>query len=533
MITKVKINNYKILKEFELKLNSKGLNIVVGNNESGKSTILEAIGLALTKRISGRVIEGEITPHLFNRDVVKKYLKDLKEADTYPELPEISIELYLEDEDELQILKGSINSERVDCCGISLRICFDNEFSEDYKELLTNKEKIVNIPSEFYKVEWQSFSGNPVPKRPPFAISSIDASVMRLQNGTDYHLQGIIRDELDPKERVGLSMVYRGLKEEFSNQASIQTINAKLAEQKGILCDEKQLSISMDISQKTSWETNLVPHLGDIPFHAIGKGEQNAQKIMLALSRTAEKSNVILIEEPENHLSYSSLNILISRIAERYTNKQILITTHNAYVLNKLGIEHVILLNELQTTTLQALPKDTQNYFKKLSGYDTLRLILSKKAILVEGPSDELLVQKAYIKQNNGRIPIQDGIDVINVRGLSFTRFLDIAKELSNKVSVITDNDGDYKGNVEEKYKSLVSDRINIHSPKNNALFTLEKNVAEINDIALLNKVLKKSFTTKNEVADYMIKNKTESALKIFESDEDVKLPDYIYDSIK
>ena len=47
-IDRIKICNFKTYKEtFELKLN-KGLNILVGNNETGKSTILEAIHLALT-----------------------------------------------------------------------------------------------------------------------------------------------------------------------------------------------------------------------------------------------------------------------------------------------------------------------------------------------------------------------------------------------------------------------------------------------------------------------------------------------------
>lgn len=53
------------------------------------------------------------------------------------------------------------------------------------------------------------------------------------------------------------------------------------------------------------------------------------------------------------------------------------------------------------------------DFFKKISGYDTLRLILCKKAILVEGDSDELVVQKAYKSKNNNRLPIEDQIDVI------------------------------------------------------------------------------------------------------------------------
>ena len=37
----------------------------------------------------------------------------------------------------------------------------------------------------------------------------------------------------------------------------------------------------------------------------------------------------------------------------------------------------------------------TFEFFKKVAGYDTLRLILCKKSILVEGDSDELVVQRA------------------------------------------------------------------------------------------------------------------------------------------
>ena len=69
------------------------------------------------------------------------------------------------------------------------------------------------------------------------------------------------------------------------------------------------------------------------------------------------------------------------------------------------------------------LPADTARYFSKLSGYDTLRLLLSEASILVEGDSDELVVQRAYMDGHGGRLPIQDGIDVVSV-GTSFLRFL-------------------------------------------------------------------------------------------------------------
>jgi hypothetical protein len=89
---------------------------------------------------------------------------------------------------------------------------------------------------------------------------------------------------------------------------------------------------------------------------------------------------------------------------------------------------------------LTDLPSETLAYFKKLSGYDTLRVVLAEWIILVEGPSDELVIQRAF-KDRHSMLPLEAGVDVINVRGLSFKRFLDIAKPLGKRVDVITDKE--------------------------------------------------------------------------------------------
>ena len=52
MITKLFIKNFKVFSSFTLNLNE-DLNIIVGDNEAGKSTILEAVNLALTKGLAG------------------------------------------------------------------------------------------------------------------------------------------------------------------------------------------------------------------------------------------------------------------------------------------------------------------------------------------------------------------------------------------------------------------------------------------------------------------------------------------------
>ena len=74
-IRKVKIHNFKCYRDFEITL-EEGLNIVVGDNEAGKSTILEAINLALTGIISGKSIWNEISQYIFNKlvDCLEKCL---------------------------------------------------------------------------------------------------------------------------------------------------------------------------------------------------------------------------------------------------------------------------------------------------------------------------------------------------------------------------------------------------------------------------------------------------------------------------
>ena len=81
-------------------------------------------------------------------------------------------------------------------------------------------------------------------------------------------------------------------------------------------------------------------------------------------------------------------------------------------------------------------------------------MILCKKAILVEGDSDELVVQRAYMDTHNGKLPIEDEIEVMSV-GTSFLRFLEIAERLNISVKVVTDNDGDIPA-LEKKYSEYI-----------------------------------------------------------------------------
>ncbi len=531
IIEEVYIYNYKTFKEINLKLNE-DINILVGNNEVGKSTILEAINLALTGQLNGKNVSYELTPFLFNECNTKKYIEELQNGN-FPCPPKILIELYLKDSDSLAEFLGTNNSKRENKSGFYILIEFDETYSVEYTKYISNPSEIRTIPIEYYSVRWYSFANNPITSRSiPLNTTLIDASFGKQQFGTDKYISKIINDYLNVKERVDLSLSFRKLKELFSTDENIQNINTKLQETKGEITD-KTLTLSVDISPKTNWESNLTSYLDDIPFQFIGKGEQNSIKIKLALEASLLESNLILIEEPENHLSYSNMSILIDKISEKCEGKQLIITTHSTFVLNKLGIDKVILLNNnSRFMSLKDLSSETQKYFKILPGFDTLRMLLSQKPILVEGPSDELIVQKAYKIEKN-KLPINDGIDIITVRGLSFKRFLEIANILQKDIKVITDNDGNI-ANLNSKYADYRDVTfIKIFYDTDESYPTLEPQIVKCNNLETLNTILGRSETTKEDMIEYMKKNKTETALKIFESDTNIEIPEYIKNAIQ
>jgi len=199
---------------------------------------------------------------------------------------------------------------------------------------------------------------------------------------------------------------------------------------------------------------------------------------------------VILIEEPENHLSFPNLNALVHGIATQSGQRQVIIATHSSFVVNKLGLGQLKLLGNGTVSMLTDLPMGTQEYFKKLSGYDTLRLVLARKVVLVEGPSDELIFQRAYLDKK-GKRPIEDGVDVINVRGLSAKRFLDLAIPLQRRVVVLADNDGDYANKVDQRYVDYSGyDFVTIARSEDDERPTLEPQLVGANGVANTNSIL-------------------------------------------
>lgn len=489
--------------------------------------LLEAIHLALSGQLNSRPLQIELHPYLFNLELVVAYFNKLLSSIPV-EPPRILIELYLSDDPSLSRLKGNNNSLGLDLPGVSLVVELNPLHAADFSQYVSDPSEIRTVPIEYYWIKWRDFADNEIinSRVIPLHASLIDASTIKNNAAANRYVIDIVKESLSPTERVDLALTYRLMKDRFSEEPKIRTINDALALKKGKI-SEKVVSVSLDTSARANWEAGIMPHLNDIPLPLVGKGEQNSVKIKLALETTAS-SHIVLIEEAENHLSYASLNELVGHISENAGSRQIFITTHSSFVLNKLGVDSVLLFQRGRSTRMTALKdKTTQDYFMKLPGHDTLRLLLARRSILVEGPSDELIVQRAYAMKH-GKMPLEQGVDVIAVNSLAFKRFLEIAELLKKPTDVVTDNDGNIAA-LRAKYANyLNSDFISIqYDPDENAK-TLEPQLMKKNGLKVINDVLGKAFADESSALAWMESNKSETALRFFETSIDWSAPDYI-----
>ncbi|NIA13350.1 MAG: AAA family ATPase [Nitrospiraceae bacterium] len=531
-ITRIHLEGFRRFDSFDLELNPT-FNILVGDNETGKSSILEAISIVLSRQYNRRTLEYSLDPYLFNATMVANYFEGLRNNGNVSP-PQVLIEAYLNDDPTLASLKGRNNTKNEDCPGLKLAIEVDGDHVDALKDYARDRANPAVLPVEFYRTTWRSFADNGITLRNlPFRAKTIDTSLPRAYRGPNRYVAQLVDDVLTEGQRRELSLAYRKLRHGFSQELGVKAINEHL-ENRGSSATSKKLTVQMDMSPRSTWDSAITAHLDDLPFDCAGKGEQCRVQLRLAIA-DAHKSRVLLIEEPENHLAHANLNMLMDDIQRDCADRQVIVATHSAFVLNKLGIDNLRLISRNgQTMMLTNVASDTKDYFMKLAGYDTLRLILSQRCILVEGPSDELIVQRAY-KDKHGKLPLEAGVDVISVAGLAFKRFLEIAALLKLDVSVVTDNDGNVAA-LKSKYEGYMNGEyptIRICYDDDEQYHTLEPQLLKANSLVLLNKILGTKHADNDALLKFMDANKTDYALKMFKTTQSWTAPEYIADAIK
>lgn len=521
------------------------LNLLVGDNGAGKSTILEAVHLALTGQYRGEPIRRALSQALFNNDDVDDFIKRAVDGDLST-LPMVRIEVYLSggNESELNELSGAVNSESRKACGFTFSLAFDEKYREELKELPIGS--LRSLPIEYYDASWMTFASAAItPRHLPIRSVMINPAGEWRGGRADERAVRALLDGMDEKEQMALAQSARAMFDAWNAEDSLHAANGTLPS--SCFGGIGAIDLVADRGTSESWKRNLVVRLESVPYGHIGAGSQSMMQAGMALDkRRPEKTTLLLFEEPENHLSHANLNRLIHLIKGGADGRKVVMTTHSSYVANVLGLENLRIVSSTEDQTscspLTSLDPDTLNYFKKLPGYDTLRLVLATSAVLVEGPSDELVVQLAYRQAHEGKLPIEDGVDVISV-GSGFLRFLELADAAQKRVLVLTDNDGKPAA-LHKKYQNYdmhpsirvcfveevydPNDPNGVDPDKKLNWNTLEAEIIRKNGMTQVNALLNKTYHDEASLLKYMENNKTEVALKLFDARVPVEIPDYI-----
>ena len=140
----MKIRGLKKFSNLQVEFNPR-MNILVGENEAGKSTILEAIKIVVNQQYKNS--DRSVLMDLFNVDQIKKF----KENPCVETLPSILIEIELEldqKNNRNSYFYGEEHTQKDsgDLFGITFTCKYDENIDPNVEEVIRKKE----IPCEYY-----------------------------------------------------------------------------------------------------------------------------------------------------------------------------------------------------------------------------------------------------------------------------------------------------------------------------------------------------------------------------------------------
>ena len=512
-IRKIKLQNFKRFRTFEVDFDP-SMNILIGDNESGKSTILSALNLVLSG--SRSKVEATGLESLFNVESIIEFMASERK---YANLPVLFVEVYLNEQHD-EFTYGKNNSDTIESDGLRFECVPNDALGSDIKKILedTNAE----FPFEFYNLNFFTFADQPYSGyRRLVRHVLIDNSQISSEYAVREYIKDMYNSYSDPLERSKHQYSYRQHKETYK-KTTLKSINDKLGSYEFEIRD----------NSKSNLQTDLNLSEAGISLDNKGKGRQNFVKTEFALSKNTSQLDIILLEEPENHLSHTNVGNLVATISSA-NNKQLILSTHSNMVSTRLDLRKTIMLNSSSSkpVKLNSIPEPTAKFFIKAPDNNILDYILSSKVILVEGDAEFLLMEALY-SNVTGKSLKESGIHVLAVGGLSFKRYMDIAKELKIKTAIIRDNDGSYQKNCVDNYSEYNEAFIKLFADTDDTRSTFEICIYGDNKAICdgLFSAGRKTLT----VQEYMLQNKAEAAYCLLDQNASALItPGYIKAAIE
>jgi putative ATP-dependent endonuclease of OLD family len=397
-ISQLRIKNYRNFLDFRIAL--KPLTLIIGENNVGKSNLLDSIGLIFSQDVSffkKRMLEVAD----FNYHAIRKFKKSILDSTIAAGdilFPEIEVEATLKDWDadqEAVIADWFINKE---CTEASLRYVFapvsnfnkvaeinaQRQFIADYKKQISDEEfskflesaqlDLINFPISQY--HYTIFGGNKTDGGAnPYHLSQMkfelldalrDAHAELVASGNRKLLFRILNAR-DEKEYQQLKTELVGLQESINKNKTLQAIKNGISDQLdkiSLKTDQSSNNIDLvfshpdvaDILKKIS----IIYGNDPVKIERNGTGRNNLLFISLVLSFIEDKMRIptaffriVGLEEPESHLHPNLQDHLAHNIEkllqipekkEFRKDVQVLLTSHSTYVSTKIDFNNTVVL---------------------------------------------------------------------------------------------------------------------------------------------------------------------------------------------
>ncbi len=560
-IRKVTINNYRSFRTFEAKLQQ--LTVVIGENDTGKTNFFTALSLPL----SGNLIDfnqKRLSVSDINKDSVIDFLTSVVNDDTeenqLKKIPKVSVTVEFADPKDAYETALLAKWIVADGDKETYKIRYDFKPKDD-KDLLEVVKKSFagktlddinwfTLPVELY--DYQVVSVN---NEKPIAYSDLkhvslhsinaerddfsESSSMKSNSIFTKLLMNTLNDDDKGQINTAYSEFFSAIEKTETFDKVIRT-NDDFENYDSII---KQLECTPNLPNLKNILSNITLKYGNEFLYQKGLGKRNLIYILILFAyykSCGDTFNLCCIEEPEAHLSVNNLRLVRDFIEKSSSNSgslvQTIISTHNPSIINKLKISNVLAFTGEKAISLSDTPTKLVDYLRKRPNFDILKLLFANKVILVEGPTEEMLISTYLSKQ-----PALNDIDIIPIGQRGYATFLDIWLALNKdnqnkKIGVVRDYDNSDAAKAKHDAYDTAHANVTVRTTTN---YTLEIDLVEAEDnLALLNDLFEMEGDL-DAVSKHMINGKTARMLDVCDAmvDEenplDIKLPAHIAEVIE
>ena len=479
--------------------------LIVGKNNSGKSTVIQAL-IKLIK--SNKFISSD-----FNF----KYLKELLSsyATDKDNTPSIEFKIVIGiDKNNKDLITNLIpfftlgNVEKGELVIFAKYEVVDKVLFEDHMttsvlsaeentrlkkmlQLIDDEEFLLNYyNSNMEKVD--GFKLGSLIEITPIAANNIHSEQClseAFNKIVEYRYEKVIEPANRESIQDKINEINKSLTETIDGQHT-SYINASLSK---IVSKEKlQVVLSADLTFKKLM-SNLIKYEYvergiNIPENQFGLGYTNLMMILASLIDYMEKYpdtsfnskvNLIAIEEPETYMHPQMQEVFIKNINEsiatlfeekqKNVNSQLIITTHSAHIVNskihsgntfnsinyitiKNGCSKVVALNDDKIVEDTVTKEENLKFLKTHIKFKVSELFFSDAIIMVEGVSEYSLLPY-YVEQKKELDKFY--ISVFNINGAHALVYTKLLKLLDIPVLIITDLDIKRSETEKKKYKQI------------------------------------------------------------------------------